>query len=461
MEFNKPTEHINKLLQNIAKSKAYVKHIVLPDLHYKPQMEAPSSTAISTGKYIVPSLASAAINDGMSIIKLPFIKKDLSDEIIKDFFTEINLHASKNKLEMNKYSLSKEELLDVCLNGASAVVDKFDLDKKIIDSIELSGAINEELSVDDVKRLVPKALLKSKFGRAEFGLNFKGNHFLELQYINDVLDENYAKKFKVEKDDVMVMTHLGPGPFTGNLMRMYTNRKKLSLLHKTMFLFAKSYFHLLERKRKDLSIKQIIKYFFNPDTYQEFHIDTEIGKDFYKLIQIGTNYGYAYQLGTFTAVRDAVRVIQKKHNLIGDDAQLIWNVSHNSIYKDSIKGDNQFITRHNSVKIYDNKPTIIAGSFDMPSLIGICDKPGDNILLDTHDHGIGSLINRLKEEGKLNETEEISKRYYFIRGESTIEKIKPAKIYDLESIVEISEYFENESVLKPWFYVTPIATLKN
>ena len=461
MEFNKSTKHINKLLQNIAKSKAYVKHIVLPDLHYKPQMEAPSSTAISTGKYIVPSLASAAINDGMSIIKLPFTKRDLSDQIIKDFFTEINLHASKNKLEMNKYSLSKEELLNVCLNGASAVVDKFDLDKKIIDSIELSGVINNNLTMNDVKRLVPKALLKSKFGRAEFGLNFKGNHFLELQYINDVLDENYAKKFKVEKDDVMVMTHLGPGPFTGNLMRMYTNRKKLSLLHKTMFLFAKSYFHFLERKRKDLSIKQIIKYFFNPDTYQEFHIDTEIGKDFYKLIQIGTNYGYAYQLGTFTAVRDAVRVIQKKHNLTGDDAQLIWNVSHNSIYEDSIKGDNQFITRHNSVKIYDNKPTIIAGSYDMTSLIGICNKPGNNILLDTHDHGIGSLINRLKEEGKLNETEEVSKRYYFTRGESTIEKIKPSKIYDLETIVEISKYFENENVLKPWFYVTPIATLKN
>ena len=85
MKFNKPTKKINKLLHDIAKSKAYVKHIVLPDLHYKPQMEAPSSTAISTGKYIVPSLASAAINDGMSIIKLPFKKEDLTDEIIKDF----------------------------------------------------------------------------------------------------------------------------------------------------------------------------------------------------------------------------------------------------------------------------------------------------------------------------------------------------------------------------------------
>ena len=258
MKFNKPTKHINKLFQDIAKSKAYVKHIVLPDLHYKPQMEAPSSTAISTGKFMVPSLASAAINDGMSIIKLPFKKENLTDEIIKDLFIEINIHASKNKFEMNKYSLSKEELLDVCLNGANAVVDKFDLDKDIINSIELSGAINEELTADDVKRLVPKALLRSKFGRAEFGLNFKGNHFLELQYVNGVVDKEYAKKIEVKEGDALVMTHLGPGPFTGNLLRMYTNRKKLSFLHKTMFFFAKSYFHLLERKRKDLSIKLII-----------------------------------------------------------------------------------------------------------------------------------------------------------------------------------------------------------
>ena len=228
-----------------------------------------------------------------------------------------------------------------------------------------------------------------------------------------------------------------------------------------MFFFAKSYFHLLERKRKDLSIKQIIKYFFRPDTYQSFHIDTEIGKDFYKLIQIGTNYGYAYQLGTFTAIRDAVRVVQSKFQLTGGDAKLIWNVSHNSIYKDYSDGEYQFITRHNSVKIYDNKPTIIAGSFNLPSLIGIGDKPGKNNLLDTHDHGIGSLLNRLEAENKLHVTEQISARFYFKRGKAIIEKIKPTKIYDLESIVEISRYFEKESVLKPWFYLTPIATLKN
>jgi RNA-splicing ligase RtcB len=462
MEFNKPTKHITELLNKIAKSKAYVKHIVLPDLHFKPQMEAPSSTAIMTGEYIIPSLASAAINDGMSIIKLPFKKEDLTEGIVKELFTEINLHASKNKFDMNKYSLSKKELFDVCLNGARAVIDKFNLDESINKSLELSGALDQELTEEDVHRLVPKALLNSKFGRAEFGLNFKGNHFLELQKVTEVVDGNYAKEYNIEKDDAMVMSHLGPGPFTGNLMRMYTNRKKLPFTHKLMFFFAKSYFHFIERKRKDLSLKEIIKYFFKPDTYQAYNINTKLGKDFYKLIQIGTNYGYAYQLGTYTAVRDAVEVIQKRYNLNSEKkTELIWNVSHNSIYREKVEGENQFVTRHNSVRIYDNKPTIIAGSFDVPSLIGICSKPGSNVVLDTHDHGIGSLINRLKEENKLTSTEEVSHRYYFKRGTSIIEKVKPSNIYNLDVINEISKYFEKEKVLKPWFYVTPIATLKN
>jgi hypothetical protein len=229
-----------------------------------------------------------------------------------------------------------------------------------------------------------------------------------------------------------------------------------------MFFFSKSYFHFIEKKRKDLSLKEIIKYFFKPDTYQAYNINTKLGEDFYKLIQIGTNYGYAYQLGTYTAVKDAVEVIQKKYNLkTKGKTKLIWNVSHNSIYRENVEGEKQFVTRHNSVRIYNNKPTIIAGSFDVPSLIGICCNPGENILLDTHDHGIGSLINRLKEENKLTSTEEISNRYYFKRGTSIIEKVKPSNIYNLDAIKEISKYFDEEKILKPWFYVTPIATLKN
>ena len=86
MYFIKPNNKIKELLNNISLLREYDSHIILPDIHYKPKMEAPSSTAIATGDYIIPSLASAAINDGMSIIKLPFKKDELTSEVIKSFF---------------------------------------------------------------------------------------------------------------------------------------------------------------------------------------------------------------------------------------------------------------------------------------------------------------------------------------------------------------------------------------
>jgi len=461
MYFNKPTKLIRGLLNDISNLDEYVAHIELPDLHYKEQMEAPSSTAISTGDYMIPSLASAAINDGMSIIRLPFKQEELSEEIIKDFFTELNSHAAKSKFDMNKYSLSEEELYNVCLYGASAVVDKFDLPKDITDALELGGVLDEGLCAEDIDRLIPKALLKSKFSRAEFGLNFRGNHFLEIQRVSKVEERSYRSELNIQEGDLTVMTHLGPGPFTGNLMRIYTNREKIGPLHRVLYFLAKSYFHLFEQKRDDLSYADIVHYFFNPNKYQSYNINTTLGEDFYKLIQIGTNYGYAYQLGTFTAVRDAVRVIQQQYNLSTGDAKLIWNVSHNSIYRDNIKGKEQFVVRHNSVNIYADRPTILAGSYDVPSCIGISYEPNNNELLNTHDHGIGSIISRLKEENNLHYTDAISKRYFFERGVDHIEKIKEAKITDRQSIEAIADYFNDEHIFRPWFYVDPIATLKN
>jgi RNA-splicing ligase RtcB len=461
MSFNKPTKIIENLLLNISQINEYKSHITLPDLHYKPQMEAPSSTAISTGDYIIPSLASAAINDGMSVIKLPFKKFELRDDIVLEFFSEINFHAAKTKFDINKYSLTIDELYDVCLNGAKAVINKYNLPNDILDSLELNGVMNIDLISEDIDRLVPKALLKSRFSRAEFGLNFKGNHFLELQSVNKIIEKEYMKKYDIQKNDLIVMTHLGPGPFTGNLMRIYTNREKIGHLHRVLYLFAKSYFHLFERKRSDLKYKDIVKYFFKPDKYQAYDINTRLGKDFYKLIQIGSNYGYAYQLGTFTAVRDAVRVIQKKYNLSGGEAKLIWNVSHNSINREKFNGREQIVTRHNSVKIYDQKPSIIAGSFDVPSCIGICFEPNANRLMNSHDHGIGAIIERLKNEKNIIYTSDYSKRYYFKRGTNKILDIKKARISQLNVLEEVVNYYIKQNVIRPWFFVKPVATLKN
>ena len=458
MNSHKDNSYAKKLLDDISQLDFYEGHVALPDLHHKKQMEAPSSTAIATGNFLVPTLASAAINDGMSIIKLPFKKSDISPDMVSSLFSDINVHAAKTKFDLNKYSLNTNELKNVCLFGARAVLQKFGLSEAILEHIESQGCLNSDLTMSDVDRLVPRALLKSKFSRAEFGLNFRGNHFLELQYVNEI-----ANRFtdQVSENDLTIMSHLGPGPFTGNLMRLYTNRVKIPNLHKILYFGAKCYYHFVEAKRPEMSIPQIWKYFFNPDTYQKYSMDSLIGKDLFKLVQIGTNYGYAYQLATFAAVNDAVKGLQKKYMLPPGNAELIWNVSHNSIYKEKISGKESIVTRHNSVKTYEGKPTILAGSYDMPSCIGMCKMQGSNNLMNTHDHGIGSIIEQLKIDNKFDATQDLSKRYFYKRGSSQVLKIKSAHVASNKQISAIANYYERENVFRPWFYVSPIATLKN
>ena len=397
----------------------------------------------------------------MSIIRTSLNYKDLNQNIIKEIFTEINLHAAKSKFDLNKYSISRDEMRDVCLFGAKALLSKFKIDKNILNSIENNGCLNDNLTKDDIDRLVPKALLESKFSRAEFGLNLGGNHFLEMQYVDKINSKDNELPSGINLNDITVMTHLGPGPFTGNLMRIYSNRAKIPFFHRILYLIAKFYFHFYENRRPDLSILEIFKYFFKPDKYQSFDKFTHIGKDFLKIIQVGTNYGYAYQLATYAAVRDAIKKVTYAHNIKDIKVDLLWNVSHNSIYMDNELFNEDIVTRHNAVKTYHNKPTILAGSYDMSSCIGFCKKSNQkNNYMNTHDHGIGSLLDKFKSEMNLKTIDDISFRYFFVRGKPKVKSCKKAKLYSSQTIESIAEYFNAENVFTPWFYVKPIATLK-
>ena len=244
-------------------------------------------------------------------------------------------------------------------------------------------------------------------------------------------------------------------------MRLYSNRKKIPTIQRPLFFLAKIFLHYIESRRSELSLLEIWEFFFAPKKFQEFSIQTELGKDIYKVIQIATNYGYAYQMGTFAAVRDAYQDLTKKYNLPKQEVKLLWNVSHNSIYKDiSDDGEFEFVTRHNSVKVYPGKPTILAGSYDVPSLIGIVPDTLDNEVKNTHDHGIGSIIANQKYLGSLDATTDVSRRYYYERGEDLI-NYKETPVLDFRIIENFGEYFKNKNVFQPWFYLKPVATLKN
>ena len=92
--------------------------LALPDVHWKEQMEVPSSISVTTRDVVVPEFTSMAVNDGMGVVKTGLKVEDMSPERLEAFFTRVNANAAVNFFDTNRYSISPEELKRVLFEGA-------------------------------------------------------------------------------------------------------------------------------------------------------------------------------------------------------------------------------------------------------------------------------------------------------------------------------------------------------
>ena len=162
---------------------------------------------------------------------------------------------------------------------------------------------------------MPRVLRTFPGFRAEFGLNFGGNHFLEVQYVSDLVDTEVAARWNLFPGQVAVMSHLGPGPFTGNLLHLYSRREKVRFCRRMLYFGLKLPLHSLTRG--SASFADRYRAYFRPKRFQGFSLDSEIGRDLFHIILLGSNFGYAYQVGCYKAVSDALEQTARRLDLPG------------------------------------------------------------------------------------------------------------------------------------------------
>ena len=166
---------------------------VLPDCHWKPDMELPSSVAVDCGDTIVPDVTSVALNDCMSLVLTDWTKDRVEAAFLADYLERVNSQASSRRSGLTRHSPSRDELIEMLYGGAAAAVHKFGLPSSVLDAIERRGQLPvDHIPTEELRRLVPRLLLAHRGFRAEFGLNFGGNHFLEVQYVSDVVEPQIA-----------------------------------------------------------------------------------------------------------------------------------------------------------------------------------------------------------------------------------------------------------------------------
>src|SRR5262249_53149731 len=173
-------------------------------VHWKPQMEVPSSLSVATRDVVVPEFTSAAVNDGMGVVRTSLRESDVTPERLARLLTGINAHSAAHFFDTNRYSISPGDLRRVLADGAQGLFGRYGLDASVLACFEDGGRVPELGSERKaLAEVVPHALLGTRFSRSEMGLNFGGNHFLEVQVVDEVRDAEVAGRWGVARAGVV------------------------------------------------------------------------------------------------------------------------------------------------------------------------------------------------------------------------------------------------------------------
>ena len=439
------------LAKKVAADPHILQTVLLPDLHIKGAMEAPSSFVAACKGVIIPHLISSAVNDGMGLISTNIDAKDVTTEQLEALCVAINREAARTKFSTTKYSWSAEQLDKAIRYGAEPLAKDYGLDESFLDAIEDRGrATPEPLKPEDVAQCVPKFLLKSKFTRSEIGINFGGNHFLEIQAVDRIVDEENARKLGLKEGKLVVMYHLGPGPLGGNLLNLYAYRRKPSLHRKLGYAMFR---YIFQASRG----KAFRKTFGGLNKWLVVEEDSPQGKALATAFHITKNYGFAYRMGTVRAIMDAVGGVLG----IEDRAmRLVVDISHNIFQPENFDGERVWVSRHNACRPIEGFPGIISGSNNIPSCITIGPN-GCEERIGGYDHGIGILLDKSADRLTEDPRSLQAIRFEVPRGADHAITRKPYSLMKANVLEKVVDKLSGADFTRPVAYVRPLATLKD
>lgn len=190
-------------IANVACLPGILKHsYAMPDVHWGYGFPIGGVAAFSMDDGIIsPGGVGYDISCGVRVM-LTFLDQDEVkphiDELTAAIFTKVPCGVgSKGAIK-----IGESDLLDVLANGALWAVKKRYGTKEDLECIEESGRLPHA----NASYVSKKALER---GKPQLGTLGSGNHFLEIQVIDEIYDENVARRFGLNLGQVTVMIHCG------------------------------------------------------------------------------------------------------------------------------------------------------------------------------------------------------------------------------------------------------------
>jgi RNA-splicing ligase RtcB len=419
--------------------------LVYPDVHYKKGSRVANGMLTSSDNNIYPAMLGVA-NCGFTFGKIENVNIEQREKLEKSF----EEYSKKLKAYNNTKVYTNEEIYDIFYK----YLDKFYNDEKYKELFEFLD-IN---SLDNLKSSVQEIFNDKHIDVASktLGTLGGGNHFFELQYVEDSYNSLYNNGdiiFILHSDSIAVgetimllfsnLSELGHlGGIKGNIVKLLNKIRQIQYFTLKNGLFFKE-------------PKEILNLLYSQDDFRTIDATTQTGKSLIKAFFLSTIFG--------DMNRDMILKNYEKtaKEILGDiNINILGSHSHDSLMVE--KNDNKIkIVQRNGVQCIVNDQTFI-----LPGALGtesyLMSNPNNEEAYHSSNHGVGRFLDKhlakkeFDEQGTEAELKKRNMKLYRV-GKGNISEQNPNAFKD---VFAVTEMMKKENLGERVAKLRPICSMK-
>lgn len=359
-------------IKNVAMLPGVVeKAIAMPDAHQGYGFPVGGVAAFDLKKGIIsPGGIGYDINCGVRLLGTNLNKKEFLKKR-EQILSEIYKNVPSGVGERGPFSLSDKEMNEVVERGSEWALEKNYATKEDLEHTEDSGRIEGA----DAKKISSKSKGRGKNALGTIGA---GNHFLEIQEVEEIFDGKIAKVFGLQEEQIVIMIHTG----------------SRGLGHQV----ASDY---IQKMEKEFGISDL------PDRELACApISSELGKDYIAAMAGAANFAFANRQLITHQIRKSFEKYFPKSKI-----EVIYDIAHNiaKFEEFEIEGKRQTLCVHRKgatrsfgigrKEICEHYrkvgcPIFIPGSMGTASYVLVGTKKAEQISFASTAHGAGRLLSR-------------------------------------------------------------------
>ncbi|UCD21029.1 MAG: RtcB family protein [archaeon] len=318
--------------------------------------------------------------------------KQLTDQLFRDIPAGL---GSRGEIR-----LTNDQVSEVLIKGSEFVINLGYGKKSDLDFTESYGKV-KNANPDNVSELALKREKK------QVGTLGSGNHYLEIQYVDEIYDKETAKAWKIDKNQILITLHCGSRALGHQIGTDY-----LKVLAEASRKYG------IPIREKELVCAPIT---------------SEEGQKYFTAMNCGINYAFANRQVISHLTRKAFTRVFPKESL-----EMLYDIGHNTckIEKHEVDGKELELYVHrkgatrafapgrdelNSIYKKTGQPIIIGGTMGTSSYLLVGTKEGEEKAFASVCHGSGRAMSRTKAKHQWNGKQvidELAKKGIYVRCHS-------------------------------------------